>query len=160
MTYIIKILIVILVNMNDIKKQKIYTTKEVSELLDDPEQRQKIYNVAVFKKLTNSLLDPHLIYMTNKKNTRNRKNSSTSNLTLTIEKSVSNTNASKNLSKRNSNTTLNVLQNVTQGSLHQNLIEQQSPKLKKELNKLSIEFEEYKQRQIQKDIRLTLIEEN
>ena len=43
--------------MNDIKKQKIYTTKEVSELLDDPEQRQKIYNVAVFKKLTNSLLD-------------------------------------------------------------------------------------------------------
>ena len=160
MTYIIKILIVILVNMNDIKKQKIYTTKEVSELLDDPEQRQKIYNVAVFKKLKNSLLDPNLIYMTNKKNTRNRKNSSTSNLTLTIEKSVSNTNASKNLSKRNSNTTLNVLQNVTQGSLHQNLIEQQSPKLKKELNKLSIEFEEYKQRQIQKDIRLTLIEEN
>ena len=147
--------------MSDIKqKQKIYTTKEVSELLDDPEQRQKIYNVAVFKKSTNSLLDPNLIYMTSKKNTRNKKNSNTSNLTLTLEKSVSNTNASKNLSKRNSNATLNAVQNVTQGSLHQNLIDQQSPKLKKELTKLTIEFEEYKKRQIQKDIRLTLIEEN
>lgn len=149
--------------MNVIKKQKIYTTKEVSELLDDPEQRQKLYNAAVFKKSTNSLLVPNLIYMNNKKNKqnmKNRKNSSASNLTLTIDKSITNTNGSKNLSKRNSNTTLNAVPNITQGSLHKNLIDQQSPKLKKELNKLSIEFEEYKKKQVQKDIRLTLIEEN
>ena len=143
-------------------KQKIYTTKEVSDLLEDPENRQKILHVAVFNQQSSVLDINQLKYINHKKGkSPNRRNSSTSS-NFNIDKINNYSNQKTQNSKRNSITTINMYQNMnnSQISTPQNILDQQSPKIKKELNKISTEFEEYKQRQIEKDIRYNLIEEN
>lgn len=140
-------------------KQKIYTTKEVSDLLEDPEKRQKVLHVTTFNQQPLALDINQLKYINCKKGKSPNRKSSNSSKNCNTDKANNYSNQKTQNSKRNSTTTINNMNN-SQNSTPQNILDQHSPKIKKELNKISTEFEEYKQRQIEKDIKYTLIEEN